>query len=130
MKTTEVTIENLSSHALDWAVAICEGYTPDTYMRSAHIKTDVNNKPVGIQVPEDHSYIWFSPSTNWEQGGLIIERQCIDLVHSKEDETWWAQSIKGDAIAKKPLVAAMRCYVQSKQGETMHIPNVLLGASK
>ena len=61
-------------------------------------------------------HVW-SPSTDWAQGGPIIEREGIQIWcagplwgagHGK-----WKRFESGDT----PLIAAMRCYVASKQGE-------------
>ena len=79
-----------------------------------------------------------SPSTNWAQGGPIIEREKIDLC--------WSPS-RGSCLATisvlwpnefpcgrrcitthgpTPLIAAMRCYVASKLGDEVEIPKELL----
>jgi len=57
----------------------------------------------------------FSPSTNWAQGGPIIERERIDI--NTAVEGWEAycdirQTVRGDTA----LEAAMRAYVTSKFG--------------
>ena len=61
----------------------------------------------------------FSPSTNWSQGGPIIDREEIELVHRNgmDGRTLWA--IKENIIMRgeTKLIAAMRCYVASKFGE-------------
>lgn len=75
-------------------------------------------------------YVWFLPSTNWAQGGPIIERERIDLNGGavEECDTWRARtllrSVSGQNMAPcygmeaaSPLVAAMRAFVASKFGE-------------
>jgi hypothetical protein len=63
MKTSELT-----GAALDWAVAKCEGY-------------DCNGKALTRPDPLDDgalTHLWlkqYNPSTNWAQGGPIIERE-------------------------------------------------------
>ncbi len=69
----------------------------------------------------------FSPSTDWSEGGPIIERERIGVVGF--DGCWGAQRRPGDRIAATPadightgttaLIAAMRCYVGSRFGETV-----------
>jgi hypothetical protein len=63
----------------------------------------------------------FTPSTDWAQGGPIIEREKIGL-HCG-DGTWgvdvgiWEASHSRCLHIKRgptPLIAAMRCYVASK----------------
>lgn len=137
--------------ALDWAVAKCEGYTSDSYMRSTYIKTDVNNKPLGIQVPKDYEYIWFNPSTNWAIAGPIIERELLQINPAFHNDTasvspkwekygfrsiagWhWVAYVLGsnnidenyESLGDTPLIAAMRCYAASKLGDEVEIPDAL-----
>lgn len=76
-----------------------------------------------------------SPSKNWDQGGPIIERDRIGVCHYNESDGWevpnWAawrtdiddrQMIMGET----PLIAAMRCYVASKLGDEVEVPEELL----
>jgi hypothetical protein len=95
MKTSELT-----GAALDWAVAKCE----DVYCF-------------------DGSYI---PSTNWAQGGPIIEREGISW-HCGNKASWHAYGYgSADNISgPTPLIAAMRCYVASKLGDDVDIPEEL-----
>jgi len=78
-------------------------------------------------------------STDWSCGGPIIEREQITLdltdvlfdhvtdtaVHLDTPE-WWAS--RGDATGRGPtsLIAAMRCYVASRLGDTVEIPATLV----
>jgi hypothetical protein len=75
-----------------------------------------------------HGVIPFS--TDWSQGGPIIERECIDLQYQGGDVDVWAAdifdadcSVYGDTA----LVAAMRCYVVSKLGDEVDVPEELRG---
>jgi len=63
-------------------------------------------------------------STRWEFGGTIIEREKIELEWSGSD--WWAM-IRADeeTCGFTPLIAAMRCYVASKLGDEVEIPDEL-----
>ena len=65
-------------------------------------------------------------STNWAQGGPIIEREKITVEYTGDPDTWCAcimadQEVYGDT----PLIAAMRCYVASKLGDEVEIPEEL-----
>lgn len=75
----------------------------------------------------------FSPSTNWAQGGPIIERERIKLLPTiPTAATWYASIWNGTTLADgvshraqadAPLVAAMRAYVASKFGdEVQEVP--------
>lgn len=106
MKTAELT-----GAALDWAVSKCEG------------------------VDVKHLYAWdysrHKYSTDWSQGGPIIERTGMDLknkfelggrvcmAHMRVDGAKWV-------TGPTPLVAAMRCYVAFKLGDTVEIPTEFL----
>ena len=69
----------------------------------------------------------WSPSTVWAQGGPIIERERIELDTCGSE--WRAvseitfQSNTPRYYGPTPLVAAMRCYVASKFGETVEVPD-------
>jgi hypothetical protein len=75
----------------------------------------------------------FSPSTNWAQGGPIIEREGIGFRRGYSDESgfngWvaqrWAQDTTVFEEGPTPLIAAMRCYVASKLGDDVEIPEEL-----
>ena len=111
MKTSELT-----GPALDWAVSKCE------YDELAAAR---------IQWPQymEH-YPLVSPSTNWSQGGPIIEREKI-ASEFREPFGWWAAWIHGGTgdeygcTGPTPLIAAMRCYVASKLGDEVEIPKEL-----
>ena len=99
MKTSELT-----GHFLNVAVALAMGHKP----------------PFGID--------GFFPSTDWSQGGPIIEREKIGIVPSDDDANVWIGSMlepewKFNRTGPTPLIAAMRCYVASKMGEEINIPN-------
>ena len=102
----------LTGAALNWAVAECE----NVYCF-------------------DGSY---TPSTNWAQGGPIIEREIgnlykqnkVDLSHP---DVWTAiayvKTPDGTSLyycdGPTPLIAAMRCRVASKLGDDIEIPKEL-----
>jgi hypothetical protein len=108
MKTSELT-----GAALDWAVAKAENLTNWDDDRLCFI-----NAPHG----ED-----FEPSTNWAQGGAIIERECI-CIFTTMGVHWWAkiEETGTEFESAAPLIAAMRCYVASKLGDEVNIPEELL----
>jgi hypothetical protein len=102
MKTAELT-----GAALDWAVAKASGeYRP-------------------VPVP--------NYSTDWAQGGLIIEQWKIDVFWQSHPHSWVGSMSRGAnkvgfrhlQYGTTPLIAAMRCYVASKLGDEVEIPNEL-----
>jgi hypothetical protein len=114
MKTSE-----LIGPALDWAVAKCEGVSAESW-HHYYIGTD----------PGDYSGDRYSFSTNWSQGGPIIERKSIALRVWAETgwqaDKWNFKFINGHQSGPTPLIATMRCYVASKLGDEIDIPKELL----
>ena len=92
----------LTGAALDWAVAHCVEW-------SKKFPIFVDGAPAS-----KGNY-----STDWSLAGEIIEREKIELFI--RDEKWFAYSSLStpeDFYGETPLIAAMRCYVASKQGES------------
>jgi len=132
MKTSELT-----GAALDWAVAKCE---PDDTVRT-YFDEDTGEK----LCHDDWDIPEFSPSTDWLQGGAIIERESIFLVREKAGHMGrrlWAATLganKAVGIGEEsiklyrdafvygptPLISAMRCYVASKLGDEIELPEEL-----
>ena len=107
----------LTGAALDWAVAKCEGV----------IWAALDGELLG-------SARGMNYSTDWAQGGPIIERQGMWLRHFTADDPANArwEAINGWFPANvicagpTPLIAAMRCYVASKLGNEVEVPDGLL----
>jgi len=80
----------------------------------------------------DRQIVWpedYSPSTDWAQGGPIIERENINLIWS-EGYPVKATIYRGghvwiDSFGETPLIAAARCYVSFMLGDEINIPEVL-----
>ena len=68
----------------------------------------------------------YNPSTDWSQGGPIIERENIAL-YPHGDGTYEAEVFLNPkrGAGPTPLIAAMRCFVTSKLGETVEVPEEL-----
>jgi len=100
---------NLTGVDLNWAVAKCEGIENGTGMWAGY-------KWIGIPY-----------STDWAQGGPIIEAWAIDVGTYRG--AWRAARHVGSAptygYGPTPLIAAMRCYVASKLGDEVEIPEAL-----
>ena len=112
----------LTGAALDWAVAKCEGGANLRFDGVACWWFTLNG------VDRVLSSGWsnkqnFNPSTNWSQGGPIIEREGIAT--GKSWECWKAFTDTSKGEGPTPLIAAMRCYVASKLGDTIDIPEGL-----
>lgn len=78
---------------------------------------------VNCTYPDDDGWI-FHPDTDWSQGGPIIERNGIGLMPSgnayyeRDGGTYYS-------YGPTPLIAAMRCFVASKLGEEVEVPDEL-----
>jgi hypothetical protein len=112
MKTSELT-----GAALDWAVAKCESLT---------VRIDGGMVRL-IGQPFDRHYDFWAPSTDWEQGGPIIEREGVAL-YLYGNQEWNAHVGHKESIGQTPLIAAMRCFIAFKLGDEVEIPTELTGA--
>lgn len=122
MKTIKVS--EAEDAALDYLVAMCEGVV------------------LAGGLTDDERYC-----TEWAIGGPIIEREHIDIRHTFTEGGYRTSNSVDAAHAKielpngatvydhkkvigeygpTPLIAAMRCYVTSKLGETAEVPEELL----
>ena len=126
IKTAELT-----GAALDWAVATALGYTRTTIHTVEFGKRVSKPAPWGFwdEVDGDTSRDGtFHPSTNWAQGGPIIEREGIEL--GSYADQWQAEMHLEDGSiferGQTPLIAAMRCLIASKMGDKIEIPDDLL----
>jgi hypothetical protein len=114
MKTSE-----LSGMQLDWAVANAEGELSE-HGGQVHL---VESK---VRFYEDTLDIQYTPSTDWAQGGPIIEREGIAIYLYGNSE--WNAHIGGkESVGLTPLIAAMRCYVASKLGDEIDLPFEIRG---
>ena len=99
----KVRVSELQGEALNWVVEECEQFVEDE----------------------------FEPSENWADGGPIIERERISIEDCQDGAGlyWEATRIEPPAVSEArgptPLVAAMRCYVISKLGDEVEVPDEL-----
>jgi hypothetical protein len=114
MKPSELTGE-----ALNWAVAMSEGFQS--------VYTNGSILPVFRKCEAVENTIRCY-STEWAHGGPIIEREEISCVCYGQ----WIASLPVDGTGEAlgyygptPLIAAMRCYVASKMGDTVVLPKEL-----
>jgi hypothetical protein len=116
MKTSELT-----GAALDWAVAKCEGVTDEWREDGPFLWHGVPCIRIG---GHDVNY---RPSTEWWLGGPIIEREGIGFTQFSDYPQWTAKHPQAICFdGPTPLIAAMRCYVASKLGDDINIPEELL----
>ena len=122
MKTSELT-----GAALDWAVAQAEG----------NVRLQYDSRE-GLIINNILGWIPYRPSAAWQQGGPIIEREKVDLFTEKQTypESWCASVARDQSghsligwrlhqYGPTPLIAAMRCFVASRLGDEIEIPEEL-----
>jgi len=127
----KMNVNELTGSKLDWAVSKCEGYDClfDDEVSGAWLV------PQQGYLHDEKPLSRFSPSTDWAQGGPIIEREKINI-HSNmtrmakyPDYDWLADCPEHrqcvSFTGQTPLIAAMRCYVASKLGDVIDIPEEL-----
>jgi len=114
IKTAELT-----GATLDWCVAKCERADSGVYAGVVWLGT---KRP-------------FNPSTSWQDGGPIKERERIDILYDGNEVV----ARKARMVMHPPenimsycamrghteLIAAMRCYVASRLGDEVEIPSEL-----
>ena len=120
---------DLIGPALDWAVAEC--------LEATRIQLYEYNgrRMIRVSLPEGIHAPW-EPSRYWGQGGPIIEREMINvksnLARMREyPEYDWLSDCPEKRICVSfsgptPLIAAMRCFVASRLGDEVDIPEELL----
>jgi Protein of unknown function (DUF2591) len=137
IKTSELT-----GVALDWAVAKCEAEAVGAVLKLEKFL-------------HHHHIEFMCFSTDWSQGSPIIEREGISSIFCSGDlgepRKYWVATIEQQSwewgygpyheqdedksiricykkelhIGPTPLIAAMRCYVSSKLGDTVEVPDEL-----
>ena len=126
MKTSE-----LIGPALDWAVALAQGATNLKYdtIASWWFVLEGKDRTLSKGWSASQSY---NPSTNWAQGGVLIEQEKIRCIpYSVEGAGWYAckDALNFKEAGPTPLIAAMRCLVASRLGDEVEIPNELQGVT-
>ena len=128
----KIQTSELTGAALDWAVAKCEG--PNSVAACYYDEDDLP------MCRDEAPHMEWRPSTDWAQGGPIIEREGID-VHRVNAEMWSAKLwVNNSGMTKNPaqwfkhniqtdgptpLIAAMRCYVAFILGDEVDVPEEL-----
>ena len=128
----KVKTSELTGPALDWAVAKCEG-------KNGVLHDDGITRCIVVAAPSGVYKGTWRPSINWAQSGPIVEREIGNLwKHNKldpnEPDVWTAAAYHktpdGTMLyyedGPTPLIAAMRCFVSSKLGDEVDVPEELL----
>ena len=124
----KIKTSKLTGTVLDWAATKALGLNADYWLE--------------MWLDEDRRISCSMPSSQWSYGGPIIEREGIDIqqVFGGGSEGSFSQPVGWQAqrhtaggtinpkrhIAQTPLIAAMRCFVASKLGDEVEIPEELI----
>jgi hypothetical protein len=113
----KIKVSEATENQIDWMVATCLG-------QATEWEADRKNGYVN------------SPTTDWSQGGPIIEREKISTKYQhsmvyEDKHRWFATNdtditdpITGE-YGPTPLIAAMRCHVAAYLGDEVTIPEEL-----
>ena len=104
IKTSE-----LSGAALDWAVAVSVGE--------------------GMSFARRVKINGYSPSTDWSQGGPLIEQNKVQISPCLSGR-WMAETMDvirlcSGIVGRTPLIAACRAIVAAKLGDVVEVPDEL-----
>ena len=109
---------------LNWLAGIASGFEMSAYGVDPSLSARVPG--LGVHAP-------WKPTYYWKQGGPIIERERISVLDA--GTCWgariidWGKNADGsrcrDWYGPTPLIAALRCYVASKLGKEVEIPEGL-----
>jgi Protein of unknown function (DUF2591) len=105
----------LEGALLDAAVAKAEGWKFEISARGYCFAT--------VEHGDGNGLVCFSPSSSWDDGMPIVERECIALIPYDPWLSWkWGDAARRISHGPKPLVAGMRSYVASRFGEEVELP--------
>ena len=142
---TTIKTSELTGAALDWAVATAEklplrldpmGFrrdSPDALQAGWWVWFGTPFSMIlGYTPKSNKDQRGYSPSTDWAQGGPIIEREALTVkMRHPNPRLWvsyngWNHDPGFSASGPTALIAAMRCYVASKLGDEVEVPEELL----
>lgn len=141
----EVKTQDLSGAALDWAVhtSFFGNDGPDWDVVGGVFGTvSLRDVRVGMDgIGQEDVFHPYQPSTDWAQGGPLIEKFGIKLERMRNGYSWYAgrpiegigwnrmyeefdSEVDGDPTAN-PLIAACRAIVAAKLGDVVSVPKEL-----
>ena len=123
----EVNTVGLTGPTLDWAVAKVIGHSADWERSSGCLWFESS----------DHEWLVWSPSTDWAQGGPLLDKYDIALNggFADEERVFYATLRDGNhgdygqlALATGPtrLISACRAVVRHKLGDVVLVPAELV----
>lgn len=155
MSTKPVPVSDLSGPALDWAVARCEGYSgwdgedmgfplhnwESTWVNIHELAYSsdwsragpiIERESISIVRCDDESirdskgFYCGKYEPRW--AAVIGDRHSTESDYGSQGDYWglYYKITSSAVIGPTPIVAAMRCYVASRLGDTVEIPEELV----
>ncbi|WP_138725708.1 phage protein NinX family protein [Pseudomonas lactis] len=116
----EITTADLTGAALNWAVAKATG--------AGELKVTDSGSVCCIYEMPCGSGCWtadYEPSTDWAQGGLLIDECDVSTANRIPTGYWASARIGFRQAGPTRLIAACRAIVASVLGETVSVPKEL-----
>ena len=121
----KIKTNELTGPTLDWLVAKCQGYVE----QGVYGTPEFRDSEVYLCYCDAVLNSCYSPTTDWAQGGPILDRERITIrqwtnmpiIHAymPHDGAPWG-------AGPTPLIAAMRCLITSKLGSEIEVLDELL----
>lgn len=118
--------QDLTGTQLDYAVAVADGWSEFTRDEHLLLMGKWRGRSDSLNIAT------YQPSIDWANAGPIIEQGCISIAAPSLMREQWRAMIDSESQhawiigdGPTPLIAAMRCFVTSKLGDDVEIPEEL-----
>jgi hypothetical protein len=125
----KIRVSEATGPALDWMVAKALGATEGYKQYEVFLW---GGRPC---ISEHGHDVGFNPTTYWAHGGPIIEQSRIQVAPRGVGTAVWEALLQDNIFepdgtecfqdGPTPLIAAMRCFVASRLGEEVDVPDEL-----
>jgi len=131
----EVSVSDLSGVALNWAVAMAEGYRADPEQEEGDGQTVISPEGFYTSVSKRGAADGFGyrPSTDWSQGGPLMDKHCkgFGMLQDSTDSRWRSSAYSPETGMQRMvggetiLIAFCRALVALKLGDVVSVPKDL-----
>lgn len=120
----KINTKELSGRALDWAVGQALGAEVKDHAFGIEGSPVFRNCTV---LPDGRAFTAFRPSSDWSQGGPLIEHY-IGSIRNLPGDAWEAKVLVSRTEGASgrgcnPLIASMRALVHSDLGDEVDVPD-------
>lgn len=121
---TKIKVSEATGPVLVWMVAKADGTADDCAYQGGNVWYGRSTS----------GFAMYRPTMIWSQGGPIIEREMRDhgfdvwrTEDMKECAASYTRGVPSEYVfGPTPLIAAMRCFVASRLGDEVEVPEELL----